>query len=60
MYLVYLFLPVAQFGFIITQFGQASASAKRIFEILDAKSDVTDKPDAITLPVVKGRFSLKM
>ncbi len=54
LYLVYLFLPVAQFGFIITQFGQASASAKRIFEILDAQSDVSDKPDAIVLPVVKG------
>ncbi len=31
LYLVYLFLPVAQFGFIITQFGQAAASAKRIY-----------------------------
>jgi ATP-binding cassette subfamily B multidrug efflux pump len=54
LYLVYLFLPVAQFGFIITQFGQAAASAKRIYEILDAKSDVTDKPNAIALPVVNG------
>ena len=54
LYLVYLFLPVAQFGFIITQFGQAAASAKRIFEILDATSDVTDKPNAITLPAVNG------
>ena len=51
---MYLFLPVAQFGFIITQFGQAAASAKRIFEILDATSDVTDKPNAITLPAVNG------
>jgi ATP-binding cassette subfamily B protein len=54
LYLVYLFLPVAQFGFIITQMGQASASASRIFEILDAKSDVTDKPDAAVLPPVEG------
>jgi ATP-binding cassette, subfamily B, multidrug efflux pump len=54
LYLVYLFFPVAQFGFIITQFGQAAASAKRIFEILDANSDVTNKPDAIILPPVKG------
>lgn len=54
LYLVYLFLPVAQFGFIITQFGQASASAKRIFEILDAHSDVADRLDAIALPVLKG------
>ena len=55
LYLVYIFLPVAQFGFIITQLGQASASATRVFEILDAKSDVTDKPGAQTLPAVTGR-----
>ncbi len=55
LYLVYLFMPVAQFGMIITQFGQASASATRIFEILDAKNDVTDKPDAIELPPIAGR-----
>ena len=34
--------------------GQAAASATRIFEILDAKSDVTDKPGAIALPAVQG------
>jgi ATP-binding cassette subfamily B multidrug efflux pump len=38
---------------------QASASAGRIFEILDAKSDVTDKPDAITLPPIKGKVEFK-
>lgn len=54
LYLIYLFLPIAQFGFIITQLGQASASATRIFEILDAKSDITDKPDAIHIPNVQG------
>ncbi|MEW6085368.1 MAG: ABC transporter ATP-binding protein [Chloroflexota bacterium] len=54
LYLIYLFFPIAQFGFIITQLGQASASAERIFEILDAKNDITDKPDAITLPDVTG------
>jgi ATP-binding cassette subfamily B protein len=54
LYLIYLFFPIAQLGFIITQFGQAAASAARIFEILDAKSDVTDKPTAIALPPVEG------
>ncbi len=55
LYLIYLFFPVAQFGFIITQLGQASASATRIFEILDARSDVTDRADALELPPVEGR-----
>jgi ATP-binding cassette subfamily B multidrug efflux pump len=54
LYLIYLFFPVAQFGFIITQMGQAAASADRIFEILDTKNDITDKPDAIMLPDVTG------
>ena len=55
LYLIYLFFPVAQFGFIITQFSQASASAARIFEIMDSKSDVVDKPDASQLPEVNGK-----
>ena len=54
LYLIYIFFPLAQFGFIITQLGQASASAERIFEILDTKSDVSDAPDASTLPAVRG------
>jgi ATP-binding cassette subfamily B protein len=45
---------VAQFGFIITQLGQASASAARVFEILDAKIEVTDQPGAPVLPSVQG------
>ncbi|MGH2522297.1 MAG: ABC transporter ATP-binding protein, partial [Anaerolineales bacterium] len=59
LYLVYLFLPIAQFGFIITQLGQAAASAGRIFEILDARSDVADKPDAQPLPPVQGHLKFE-
>lgn len=59
LYLIYLFFPIAQFGFIITQFGQAMASAARIFEILDAKSDVTDKPGAVALPDVQGAVNFE-
>ena len=46
LYLVFVFFPIGQLGFIISQMSQAAASANRIFEILDAKNDVTDKPDA--------------
>ncbi len=59
LYLVYIFFPIAQLGFIITQMSQASASAKRIFEILDAKSDVTDKPDGLILPSVQGHVQFE-
>ncbi len=54
LYLVFLFMPIGMLGFIVTQMSQASASANRIYEILDAQSDVTDKPDAIDLPQVQG------
>ena len=59
MYLMYIFFPVAQLGFIITQFGQAAASATRIFEILDAKSDVVDRPGAIDLPQLEGYINFE-
>lgn len=54
LYLMYLFFPIMMFGMIVTQMGQASASADRIFEILDAKNDIVDKPTASKLPAVKG------
>ncbi len=54
LYLIYVFFPIGQLGFIISQMSQAAASAKRIFEILDAKNDVTDNPGAVTLPPIDG------
>jgi ATP-binding cassette subfamily B protein len=46
-------------GMIITQFSQASASADRIFEILDAHNEIVDKPDAIELPDVNGTIKFE-
>jgi ATP-binding cassette subfamily B multidrug efflux pump len=59
LYLIYVFFPVGQLGFIISLMAQASASAGRIFEILDAQSDVTDKPDAVDLPPIQGQVTFK-
>lgn len=56
LYLVFLFMPAAQLGMIITQMSQASASSTRIFEILDVENEVLDKPGAIELPQVEGRI----
>jgi ATP-binding cassette subfamily B protein len=55
--LVFVFIPVGQLGFIITQMSQASASAGRVFEILDASSDVVDSPNAQPLPTVQGEVT---
>jgi ATP-binding cassette subfamily B protein len=59
LYLAFVFFPLGQLGFIINQMSQASASAQRIFEILDAQSDVADRPDALVLPPVRGRVAFE-
>jgi ATP-binding cassette subfamily B protein len=53
------FFPLAQLGMIITQMSQAAASATRIFEILDAQNDVTDKPSAAILPTIQGEVEFR-
>jgi ATP-binding cassette subfamily B multidrug efflux pump len=55
LYLAYLFLPMGQLGFIINLMSQASASAQRIFEILDTRNEIVDKPGALELDAVDGR-----
>lgn len=59
LYLAYLFLPLGQLGFIISLMAQAAASAERIFEILDAKNEVENKPGAIELEVAQGDIEFK-
>jgi len=59
LYVIYIFFPLGQLGFIISLLAQAAASADRIYEIIDAKSEITEKPDAITLPVQQGRVEFK-
>lgn len=59
LYLLFVFIPVGQLGFIITQMSQASASATRIFEILDAQSEVEDESGAQPLAKVDGLVSFE-
>jgi ATP-binding cassette subfamily B protein len=59
LYLVFVFFPLGQLGFIVAQMSQASASAARIFEILDARSEVSNKPNAITLPPIRGHVKFE-
>ena len=55
LYLTFVFFPIGQLGFIISQMSQAGASATRIFQILDTKNEVTDKPGARELTTVQGK-----
>ena len=59
LYLTFVFIPMAQLGMIISLMAQASASAGRIFEILDTKNDVENKPDAVELENVTGKVEFK-
>jgi ATP-binding cassette, subfamily B, multidrug efflux pump len=59
LYVIYVFFPLGQLGFIISLMAQASASSTRVFEILDAKSDVSNKNDAIDLPQIQGQVEFK-
>ncbi len=54
LYLTYLFFPMGQLGFILGLAAQASASAGRVFNILDTKNDFESKPDATELAEIEG------
>ena len=58
-YLGQLFNPIRMLGMIIPAIAMASASAERIFEILDAIPDVHNDPKAKALPPVTGRVEFK-
>jgi len=53
-YLAQLAQPVRRLGQIIPALAIAAAAGTRIFEILDAESEVRDAPDAISLPPIQG------
>ncbi len=53
-YLGQLVQPVRRLGMILPAVVQAIASGERVFEILDAESEVRDAPHAIELPPVLG------
>ncbi len=59
LYLVYVFFPLGQLGFIIALMAQAAASADRIFEVLDTQNEISDRPDAYPLPPIEGRVEFR-
>jgi len=53
-YLGQLFQPVRRLGMIIPALALAAASGERVFEILDAVSEVQERPNAVSLPRIRG------
>ena len=58
-YMMMSFFPMLMITMIITMLSQAGASAERIFEVLDAQSEVVEKADAVLLPDVQGHVALE-
>ncbi len=59
LYLMYVFFPLGQLGMIVSLMSQAAASAQRVFDILDAESEVTDRPGAVEMPPIRGRVAFE-
>jgi ABC-type multidrug transport system fused ATPase/permease subunit len=54
-YVGQLVAPVRRLGWIIAAIAQSIASGERVFEILDAKSEVEDRPGARQLGKIRGQ-----
>ena len=54
LYLGMLIFPLRSLGMWIGQAQRATASGERIFQVMDEKEDVADRPDAIELPPGPG------
>ncbi|WP_313133863.1 ABC transporter ATP-binding protein [Anaerocolumna sp.] len=59
MYLGMFYTPVKTFSRLVEMAGEASAGCRRVFEVLDETSDVTEKRNAITLPRVRGEIEFR-
>jgi ATP-binding cassette subfamily B protein len=59
LYVQRFFDPVLELSMQYTELQRAMASGARIFELLDIKPDIQDKPGAIEMPPVKGEIVFK-
>ena len=58
-YVLQLVGPMRRLGFLVTGITEAQASGERVFEILDARSEVEDRPDARPLGHIEGRVAFE-
>lgn len=57
LYLLMLIMPVRRLGMMVNLYSRTASAGQRILEILDTRSEVSEKPDAIELGRVKGRVT---
>ncbi len=58
-YLLLLNGPVQQLGFLVNLAATANASASRVFEIIDAPSEIEDRPGAVVMDGCAGAVSFE-
>ena len=58
-YLAMLVMPMRFFGMFISGYHRTMAAGNRIFEVIDAETEIKEKPDALTLPKLKGHVKFE-
>jgi ABC-type multidrug transport system fused ATPase/permease subunit len=56
-YVMQLVGPIRRLSFLANMLAESRASADRVFEVLDAKSEVEDAPDAVALEHIQGQVT---
>ena len=51
--------PLGQMARIADWLSRSTASAERVFEVIDAEPDIQDAPDSVALPVIGGEVELR-
>src|SRR3954462_10707199 len=54
-YVTRFFQPIRELAIVYTLFQQAMAAGEKIFELLDARVDIVDRPGASEMPPITGR-----
>jgi ATP-binding cassette subfamily B protein len=47
--------PTQNLGFLVNRVGEAVASGRRLYEVLDTADDIVERPGAVVLPPLRGR-----
>ncbi|MBW4645953.1 MAG: ABC transporter ATP-binding protein/permease [Goleter apudmare HA4340-LM2] len=58
-YLLFILQPILLIGFAAPAIAQAAASAERVYEVVDAKVEISDRPGAIPFETCGGRITFE-
>jgi len=58
-YLLVILQPILLIGFAAPAIAQAAASAERVYEVVDAKVEIRDRPGAVPFEICSGRITFE-